>query len=153
MKSILLVDDEAIICAELQGTLQGFGYYVEVAHTFESALSWCGKAQFDVILVEFNLKSEDRAQPRTGNGIRLVRQLRALDIAVPILMYTVMEGEFYQTTSLHAGTDEFIPKTKSFSSFLSRLQLHVRRHTRQGDGGKARRSTTVSRARTVEASS
>lgn len=153
MKSILLVDDEANISVELQRTLQGFGYQVEAVHTFESALSWFDKAQFDVILVDFNLKSEDSAQPRTGNGIRLVRQLRALDISVPILMYTVMEGEFYQTTSLDAGADEFIPKTKSFSSFLSHLQFHVRRHTRQGNDGKTRRSTTVSCARAVEVSS
>jgi DNA-binding response OmpR family regulator len=124
MKSILLVDDEANICVELQGTLQSSGYHVEVAHIFESALSWFGKSHFDVILVEFNLRSEDPAQPRTGNGIRLVRQLRALETSVPILMYTVMEGEFYETISLDAGVDEFIVKTGSFSSFLSRLQVH-----------------------------
>jgi ActR/RegA family two-component response regulator len=38
MKSTLLVDDEENICVELQRSLQGLGYYVEVAHTFESAL-------------------------------------------------------------------------------------------------------------------
>jgi DNA-binding response OmpR family regulator len=147
MKSILLEDDEANICVELQGTLQGFGYHVEVAHTFESALSSFGKAQFDVILVEFNLQSEDPAQPRTGNGIRLLRQLRVSESSVPILMYTVMEGEFYQTISVDAGVDEFIPKTKSFSTLLSRLQVHVRRRARQRGAGKTRRSTSLSRAR------
>jgi DNA-binding response OmpR family regulator len=152
MKSILLVDDEANICVELQGMLQGFGYHVEVAHTFESALSWFGKGHFDAIVVEFNLKSEDPAQPRTGNGIRLVRQLRALDISVPILMYTVMEGEFYQTTSLDAGADEFILKTGSFSSFLSRLKVHLCQLAQHSRGRKTRQSTTLSHLRTVRSS-
>lgn len=149
MKSILLVDDEANICIELQRTLQSSGYHVEVAHIFESALSWFGKSHFDVIVLEFNLRSEDPAQPRTGNGIRLVRQLRALETSVPILMYTVMEGEFYETISLDAGVDEFIVKTGSFSSFPSRLQIHLRRSAQKRGGGKTRRSTTMPRLRTV----
>jgi len=147
MKSILLVDDEANVCVELQETLQGFGYQVEVAHNFESALSCFGKAHFDAIVVEFNLRSEDASQPRTGNGIRLVRQLRAMETTVPILMYTAMEGELYQTNSLDAGVDEFISKTKSFSSFPSRLQIHVRRHAPQREGGTIRLPTSPSRAR------
>src|ERR1700733_13258486 len=126
MKSILLVDDEENICVELQGMLQSFGYHVEVAHTSESALSWFGKSHLDVIVVEFNLRSEDPAQPRTGNGIRLVRPIRALETSVPILMYPAMEGEPYQAASLNAGVDEFILKTQSFSRFLSRLQIHLR---------------------------
>jgi DNA-binding response OmpR family regulator len=102
-----------------------------------------------VILVEFNLTSEDPAQPWTANGSRLVRQFRALEPSVPILMYTVMEGELYKTTSLDAGVDEFISKTGSFSSFLSRLQVHVRRHVRQREGGTTRLPTSPSRARMV----
>jgi DNA-binding response OmpR family regulator len=152
MKSILLVDDEASVCVELQETLQGFGYQVEVAHNFESALSCFGRAHFDVIVLEFNLRSENPAQPRTGNGIRLVRQLRALESSVPILMYTVMEGEFYQTAFLDAGVDEFILKTQSLPSFLSRLQVHVRRLDQRRGGRRIWQSTSMSRLRTVRSS-
>jgi DNA-binding NtrC family response regulator len=66
MKSLLLVDDEAIICVELQRTLVLFGYKVEMAHSFEAALQWCGKSAFDAILVEFNLRPAGRALPRAG---------------------------------------------------------------------------------------
>lgn len=152
MKSILLVDDEENICVKLQGMLQGFGYHVEVAHTSESALSWFGKSHLDVIVVEFNLRSEDPAQPRTGNGIRLVRQIHALETSVPILMYTAMEGEFYETTSFEAGVDEFILKTQSLSSFLSRLQVHLCRLAQQRGGGKTRQSMAILGLRTVGSS-
>jgi DNA-binding response OmpR family regulator len=68
MNSILLVDDEAAICVELQRTLQELGYHVELAHTFESALGSINETRFDAILVEFNLTSECGANPRTGAG-------------------------------------------------------------------------------------
>jgi DNA-binding response OmpR family regulator len=125
MKSILLVDDEAAICVELQRTLQELGYHVEVAHTFELALGSIPQARFDVILVEFNLTSECGANPRTGGGIRLIRDLRDSGITIPILVYTVMEGETYETASLDAGADDFILKKSPISDFFSRLHGHI----------------------------
>jgi len=125
MKSILLVDDEAAICVELQRTLQELGYQVEVAHTFESALGSINETRFDAILVEFNLTSESGASPRTGGGIRLIRDLRDSGTTIPILVYTVMEGKTYKAASLDAGADDFILKQIPISDFLSRLREHI----------------------------
>jgi DNA-binding response OmpR family regulator len=125
MNSILLVDDEAAICVELQRTLQELGYQVKVAHTFETALGSIRKARFDAILVEFNLRSECGAQPRTGGGIRLIQDLRKSGTTIPILVYTVMEGEIYETASLDAGADDFMLKKTPVSDFFSLLRGHV----------------------------
>jgi len=125
MKSILLVDDEAAVCVELQRTLQELGYHVDVAHTFEAALGSVSEARFDAILVEFNLRSECDAHPRTGGGIRLTRDLRKSGTTIPILVYTVMEGETYETASLDAGADDFILKKTPMSDFFSRLHEHI----------------------------
>jgi DNA-binding response OmpR family regulator len=130
MKSLLLVDDEAVICVEFERTLELLGYRVEIAHSFESALNCYSRAPFDAILVEFNVRLECRTYPRAGKGIKLVRQMRAIDVAVPILMFTAMEGELYETTSFDAGADDFISKTGSFPSFLSRLRAHIERSDR-----------------------
>jgi DNA-binding response OmpR family regulator len=128
MNSILLVDDEPVICAEFARTLEGLGFKVEVAPDVESGLSCAEGAQFDAILLEFNLRSKRRAHPRTGNGLQLVRQLRALDANTPVLMFTAMEGELYETASLNAGADDFILKTTSIPSLVSRLRAHIHRH-------------------------
>jgi DNA-binding response OmpR family regulator len=128
MKSILLVDDEAAICVELQRTLQELGYQVEIAHTFETALGSIREARFDAILVEFNLTSELGAHPRTGGGIRLIRDFRKSGTLTPILMYTVMEGETYKSASLDAGADDFILKQIPISHFFSRLREHIMMH-------------------------
>jgi two-component system, OmpR family, response regulator len=125
MNSLLLVDDEAIICVELKRRLEQFGYKVQIAHTLESALRLCNKAPFDAILVELNLRSERQTHPRAGIGIELVRQVRALNVAVPILMFTAMEGELYETASFDAGADDFITKMEGFPRFLSCLRSHI----------------------------
>jgi DNA-binding response OmpR family regulator len=127
MNSILLVDDEAAICDEFARTLEGLGFKVEVATTIETGLSRAETARFDAILVEFNVRSERGAHPRSGNGLKVVRQLRALGIPAPVLMFTAMEGEFYETASLDAGADDFLLKTASIPSLVSRLRAQIRR--------------------------
>jgi DNA-binding response OmpR family regulator len=127
MNSILVVDDESTICAEFARTLERFGFEVETAPTVESGLACAEAEQFDAILVEFNIRSERPAQPRTGSGLQVVDQLRALGITTPILMYTAMNGELYETASLDAGADDFIPQTMSIPSLVSRLRAHIRR--------------------------
>jgi DNA-binding response OmpR family regulator len=143
MNSILLVDDETIICAEFARTLEGLGFKVGVAPDVESGLSCAEAAQFDAILVEFNLRSERHSHPRTGNGLQLVRQLRALDVIAPVLMFTAMEGELYETASLNAGADDFILKTTSIPSLASRIRVHIRRHQQSLDERKDREKVSM----------
>jgi DNA-binding response OmpR family regulator len=45
-------------------------------------------------------------------------------------MFTAMEGEFYETASLDSGADDFILKTASIPSLVSRLRAHIRRNKR-----------------------
>jgi DNA-binding response OmpR family regulator len=127
MTTLLLIDDEEAICSQFKRTLECFGFRVEVAHTWESALDCARKTQFDAILIEFNLKSRQGAHPRSGNGLTVIRRLRALEVAAPVLMFTAMEGDPYETASLDAGADDFILKTTSILTLVSRIRAHLRR--------------------------
>jgi DNA-binding response OmpR family regulator len=127
MISLLLVDDEKAICSQFKRTLERFGFRVETAHRWESALDLAEQTQFDAILLEFNIESEQGAHPRSGNGLTVIRRLRALGATLPILIFTAMKGEFYETASLGAGADDFIPKTKSIPRLVSRIRAHIRR--------------------------
>jgi len=130
MNRILLVDDDAIIGAEFKQTLKNLGFDVKVADTGAAALFCIEETLFEAVLVEFNLLSEHSADPRTGKGLDLVRQLRALEVASPVLVFTAMEGELYETASLDAGADDFILKTTSIPCLIARLRAHIRRHER-----------------------
>ena len=122
MESILLVDDEEVICAQLQRVLRHCGFRVQAAHTVEAALRKIQKARFDAILVEFNLRSERLPVHRTGNGLNLVHQLRTLQVEAPVLVFTAMEGAAYETASRDAGAEGFIPKTTPIPRLVSRLR-------------------------------
>jgi DNA-binding response OmpR family regulator len=142
MNSILLVDDEAAICVEFARTLEGLGFKVEVATTAESGLFRAETARFDVILVEFNVRSKRGRYHRSGNGLKVIRQLRVAGMAMPILMFTAMEGEFYERVSFDAGADDFILKTASIPSVVSRLRAQICAHERCS--GKRTEAGTVS---------
>jgi DNA-binding response OmpR family regulator len=142
MSSILLVDDEAVIAAEFARTLEGFGFNVEVAPTVESGLSRAETARFDAILVEFNVRSDRGRHPRSGNGLKVVRQLRALDVPAPVLMFTATEGEFYERASLDAGADDFLQKTASIPSMISRIRALIGSHE-QGLGTKTEMNVVI----------
>jgi DNA-binding response OmpR family regulator len=45
-------------------------------------------------------------------------------------MFTAMESEFYERVSFDAGADDFILKTASIPSIVSRLRSQTRSHER-----------------------
>jgi len=136
--SILLVDDEPVVADGLQRTLRNFGFEVQLADNAETARRMVESSKFDLILVDFDLGPKN--DPKLSvSGTGLVFELRAAKVGLPILMYTVLEGEWYELASLHAGADGYILKSTSIQLLISRLHAHIRRYER--DTGK-RRSTT-----------
>ncbi len=135
MDSILLVEDEPMLSTVLQRTLQHVGYHVELASTAERAQKRAGKTQFDAILVDLNLhsKSSDWSPEATA----LLRQLRALRISVPILMFTVLQNEIDEMAPLDTPVDKYILKTISVPRLLAHLQANIRRHDRDRGLGNA----------------
>ena len=93
-----------------------------------SGLSRAETARFDAILWNstFDLGADDT--PRSGNGLKVIRQHRALGVAAPILMFTAAPGESYETTSLDASSNDFLLRTVSIPSVVSRIRALIPRH-------------------------
>ena len=87
----MIVDDEADIRAELAEYLETKGYRVEVAGVGRAAFKRFKTAPADVVVVDIKM-------PR-GDGFDLIRQLRAIDSNVPII---VMTGHLSQTVRARA---------------------------------------------------
>jgi len=156
MNSILLVDSEAVAATALQTTLNRFGFEVELADSGKAAHAWLRRRQFDLILVEFDLSPHPNGkaviEPSTSaagcwSGTGLIRELRAAArVTSPILVYTALEGELYETASLDAGADDYIVKKAPVSMLLSRLHAHLRRRERDlGLAAKTDRRVAVGR--------
>lgn len=139
MKSILLIDGETVVASGLQRTLGRFGFNVTRVDSACDAHRWIKREQFDLILVDFDLMPRGdqpphiqgpATEPISWSGTGLVREFRAARLTIPIIVYTFLEGEPYETASLDAGADDYILKSKPLSVLLCRLHAHIRRHER-----------------------
>jgi DNA-binding response OmpR family regulator len=155
MNSILLIDSGALVATGLQTTLRRFGLDVELASCCQAAHQRLQKENFDLILLDIALESrpngESVLEPSQSSSASkgdtgLIRELRATGITSPILVYTVLEGELYETASLDAGADDYIVKRATISTLLSRLHAHLRRRERDlGLANKGERRVAIGR--------
>lgn len=136
--SVLLVDDETVVAHGLQRTLRNFHFEVQLAENADTALKLVKENQYDLILVDFDLRTKGKS-PQSASGHGLVHALRTAGVTLPILMYTALEGDWYELASLHAGADGYILKKTSVELLISRLIAHIRRHER--DTGKRKSAT------------
>ena len=139
MKSILLIDgnlDDAVI---LESLLTRYGFFVEVAETAIAAQRLTSETQFDLLLMEFlPFTSGARIEHMTvtqlgeelGRSTAMIRELRARCITSPILVYSSLQGDLYETAALDAGADDYVLKTHHRSVLLARLNAHLRRRQR-----------------------
>lgn len=125
MASVLLIDSEIEICAELSQMLQKHGIQVEMASTKEEALHILGRSDFEAVVSEFNLRSEQKNRACSGAALETIRQIRARNEQTFILVFTSLEGELYRNASLAAGADEFLLKKDGATNLLSRLRVHL----------------------------
>ncbi|MBN9615425.1 MAG: hypothetical protein BGO25_03455 [Acidobacteriales bacterium 59-55] len=144
MKSILLVDKSRDNADFVEEILKRYGFYVEVAESGIAAQRLTRDMEFDLILMDFSSSIFDPSHgPRDmdqlgedlGKSTGLIRELRARRVTTPIIVYTSLKGDLYETASLDAGADDYIFKTDNYSVLLARLNAHLRR--RQRDLGSA----------------
>jgi DNA-binding response OmpR family regulator len=126
--SILLVEDELLISKALKRSLERLGFQVTTAATVEAGLLKSAKNRFDVIVTEFNVRSQRRNQPRAGNGLNFIRKIRANSDCVPILVYTAMAGESYEQAAAEAGADGFLSQKNGLSQLLSMISESAKSH-------------------------
>jgi two-component system response regulator DctR len=84
-----------------------------------NALSIVEKQSPDVIVVDYHMPGMD--------GVALVRQIRAIDAGVPILVLTVDERMSLAERFREAGADDFAVKPVKAADFISRVRLHLER--------------------------
>lgn len=116
---VLVVDDEAAICAALERGLLAEGFDVDVAADGESALWRAREGDYALIILDILLP--DR------NGYEVCEILRGEGNTTPILMLTAKSGEYDETRGLDIGADDFLRKPFSFPVLVARLRALLRR--------------------------
>jgi DNA-binding response OmpR family regulator len=153
MKSILLIDRSRKSSEVVEEMLRRFAFHVEIAEGGVTAQRLARETEYDLILMEF-LSRPELDESRTpcvemlgeefGKSTALIRELRAKPVLCPIIVYTTLKGELYETASLDAGADDYVLKTAHSSVLLARLHAHLRRRQRElGEAKGEDRRTSI----------
>ena len=129
---ILLVEDEEHLARGLAFNLEAEGYRVEIVERGEAALERLGAAQaapIDLVLLDVMLPGL--------SGFDVVKQLRAGENRVPVLLLTARDASGDIVRGLDLGADDYLTKPFSLPVLLARTRTLLRRGARPSAAGEA----------------
>ncbi|MFY1632882.1 response regulator transcription factor [Solwaraspora sp. WMMB335] len=116
---LLVVEDESRLAEALRRGLQAEGFAVDVAGTGPQGLDLARHGGYDAMILDVMLPGL--------SGYRVVRQLRAEQNWLPVLMLSAKDGEYDQADGLDCGADDYLTKPFSYVVLLARLRALLRR--------------------------
>jgi two-component system OmpR family response regulator len=116
---LLVVEDEERLAGALRRGLQAEGFAVDLAGDGLAGLEMARHGGYDAMILDVMLPGL--------SGYRVVRQLRAEEHWLPVLMLSAKDGEYDQADGLDCGADDYLTKPFSYVVLLARLRALLRR--------------------------
>lgn len=116
---VLVVEDETKLAAHLCEALRDAGYVVDSAGGFNDAHMLISGIPYEAVILDLGLPD--------GDGLALVRQLRARGSATAILALTARDGVENRVAGLDVGCDDYAVKPFAMAELLARLRALLRR--------------------------
>lgn len=129
---ILLVEDEEHLARGLAFNLEAEGYRVEILERGEAALERLADAAappVDLVVLDVMLPGL--------SGFDVVKQLRARESRVPVLLLTARDASGDIVRGLDLGADDYLTKPFSLPVLLARARTLLRRGARASSGADA----------------
>ncbi len=122
---ILVVEDDEKISSFIVKGLKQNGYAVDHSPDGEGGFALAKTVAYDAAVVDLML-------PRL-NGLKLIEQLRAGGVRVPVLILSAKASVDDRVRGLQAGGDDYLTKPFAFSELLARVQALIRRATQTAE--------------------
>lgn len=119
--TILLVDDDVLLCNTFELILTDMGFNVEMAHNGVEGLKKAYKLQPDVILLDVMMPDMD--------GWETCQRFKEM-CDVPIIMLTAIDSQENVIKGLDLGADDYIVKTVTAEELGARIRAVLRRASR-----------------------
>lgn len=116
---ILIVEDEQRLSNVLKKQFEENGFEVHVAYDGYHGKQLLEYAKFDLILLDINLP--------LINGFELCKEIRKVNIGIPIVMLTAMGTTDNKLTGFGVGADDYVLKPFDFNELLARVNVFLRR--------------------------
>jgi len=118
---ILVVEDDRKIASFVAKGLKQNGYAVDHFADGEEALILAQTVSYDAAVIDLMLPKLD--------GLSLIKQLRAKNVLMPVLILSAKVSVDDRVCGLQAGGDDYLTKPFAFSELLARVQALIRRAT------------------------
>lgn len=138
MKKILIIEDDANICALERDYLEANGFEVSTAANGTTGLQAALKDNYDLILLDIMLPGTD--------GMEVCRRIRESK-DIPILLVSAKKEDLDKITGLGYGADDYIVKPFSPKELVARVIAHISRYERL----TAKNENSFAEAKTIEA--
>jgi DNA-binding response OmpR family regulator len=116
---ILVADDEPNLLGNLVYALGAEGYEAEGRPDGESAWESFRASPHDLAILDIMMPRAD--------GTEVLRRIRSLDRAVPVMFLTSKDEEFDKVLGLEMGADDYLTKPFSLRELLARVKALLRR--------------------------
>lgn len=118
MTRILIIEDEPHIAAFISRGLRGAGYDTATADDGIEGLEAALAGDIDLVLLDVGLPSID--------GFEVLRELRARDASLPVIMLTARSSTRDTVEGLDAGASDYMAKPFTFDELLARVRSRLR---------------------------
>jgi two-component system copper resistance phosphate regulon response regulator CusR len=116
---ILLVEDESKVSAFVARNLIKEKFTVDIAADGSEALQKAAMCQYDMIILDLMLPKVD--------GKEVLRQIRANDTFIPVLVLTAQDALSHKVSCFDAGADDYLTKPFELAELLLRVKALLRR--------------------------
>jgi DNA-binding response OmpR family regulator len=115
----LLVEDDRMIGDTLRAALRMEGHAVDWVRDAAAAEGTLASERFDLVLLDLGLPQ--------GNGLDVLRSLRARGDATPVIVLTARDGPGDRVAGLDAGADDYLVKPFELDELGARIRAVMRR--------------------------
>ena len=117
---ILIAEDTTDLNRAVTVLLEHSGYDVDPVYDGEAALEKINENGYDAVILDIMMPKKD--------GLTVLKELRAANILVPVLMLTAKAEIDDRVEGLSAGADDYLPKPFAMKELLARVNALTRRH-------------------------
>ena len=116
---IMVVEDDAALREQLSAALTEAGYVVDAVADGVEAAHRGGTESLDAVVLDLGLPLKD--------GLTILREWRAADIALPVVVLTARGNWQERVMGIDAGADDYLAKPFEMEELIARLRAVLRR--------------------------
>jgi DNA-binding response OmpR family regulator len=119
VKSILLIEDDAVLSRNISDALQEEQLLVEIAYDGNMAEKLLRKTSFDCVILDLNLPGK--------NGYEICKNFRSYNTQTPVIMLTAFDELEDKVQGYDCGADDYLTKPFYMRELLLRIQSLLKR--------------------------